>query len=159
MTETGVETQAGCPRWMKLALVVSLMLNVAIIGVVAGFNMKDKGAGSGNRQVDWILKLVPDERRDDTKAHFAEVRDELRGIRAERFEMLDRVVAVMRTEPFEADTFSAVLAERRSNGQASRAIVHERLSILLTEFTPAERAIFADRLEERIARWQKSRGN
>lgn len=160
MTETGVEARLGCPRWMKLALIVSLMLNVAVVGIIAGHNMKDERAkGAGNRQVQWILELVPDDRRDFAKAHFRDVRTRLQDIRAQRQEHLGQIIAAMRIEPFEPERFGAVLAERRNASLASRAIVHERLEALLGEFTPAERAIFAERLEARVSKWREHRTN
>ncbi|MFK7943317.1 MAG: periplasmic heavy metal sensor [Paracoccaceae bacterium] len=161
MTETGIENnKGGCPRWMKLALIVSLMLNVAVVGIYAGFSMQDKRTGeSGNRQVDWILRLVPEDRRDFTKAQFGEVRDQLRSLREERRAKLDEIVSTVRTEPFDADALSVVLEGRRGANLQTKALVHERLIELMAEFSPAERAVFAERLEERVTRWRERRGN
>lgn len=160
MTETGVETKRSCPGWMKLLLVISLMANVGVLGVLAGSLMKDeKGGKGGSRQVQWILELVPDDRRDFTKEHFREVRVPLRDIRSRRMSHLDEIIAAMRNEPFDPEAFATILAERRTSSIESRMIVHERLVALLTEFTPDERAIFATRLEARVTRWRKQREN
>lgn len=157
MTETGVGTsKGGCPAWVKLLLAGSLMLNVLVIGVIAGHQMQDKDAPkSGNRQVDWILRLVPEDRRDFTKAHFAEIREPLRSLRTERRQHLTQIVAAIRTEPFTPDPLTKVLTARRDAGAQTRTLVHERLVILMTEFTPEERAYFADGLEERITLLQR----
>lgn len=163
MTDTGVDTnRGGSPLWMKLLLLGSLMINVAVIGIYAGHQMQDNkgyGAGSGNRQVEWILKLVPDERRDFTKEHFGDVRAQLRSLRQARRSKLNDIVVAVRTEPFVPDTLMKVLTERRAAGSETRTIVHERLVLLMAEFTPEERATFANRLEERIEQLRKRKGN
>lgn len=165
MTETGVETgktSGGCPRWMKLTLIVSLMLNVAVIGMFAGHNMKgdEKAAGgAGNRQVEWILRLVPEERRDYTKAHFGDIRDQMKSLRTERQEKLDDIVAAVRADPFIPDALAAALEDRRAASTQTRTLVHQRLVILMEEFRPEERAVFAERLEERVSNWRQARGN
>ena len=159
MTETGVEKR-GCPFWMKLVLLVSLMLNVAVVGFVATNRMKDdRQAESDDQQIRWILRLVPEDRRDFTKAHFGEVRGQLRSIRDTRRAQLDQIVGALRSEPFAPLQLEEVLATRRADSEAVRSIVHERLVVLLNEFTPAERAEFANGLEEQITRWRERTGN
>ena len=164
MTDTGVETEktrGGCPRWMKLALIVSLMLNVAVIGIIAGHNMKDgaRDPGVGNRQVEWILRLVPEDRRDFTKAHFAEVREPLKSLRTERREKLDEIITAVRADPFLPSELESVLEDRRTASFETRTLVHQRLVELMAVFSPEERAIFAERLEERVSSWRQARGN
>lgn len=160
MTETGVvgKSKGGCPAWVKLLLAGSLMLNVAVIGVITGHQMKDKGDNSGNRQVDWILRLVPENRRDFTKAHFRDIREPLKSLRTERRQHLTQIVTAIRTEPFTADRLTKILTARREAGSRTRSLVHDQLVVLITDFTPDERAYFAKGLEERIAEMQRRRG-
>ncbi|MEM1297830.1 MAG: periplasmic heavy metal sensor [Pseudomonadota bacterium] len=159
MTKTGVvgKSQGGCPGWVKLLLVGSLMLNVLVIGVIAGHQMRDKDDKSGNRQVDWILRLVPEDRRDFTKAHFRDIREPLKSLRTERRQHLTQIVTAIRTEPFTADNLNKILTARRDAGSETRSLVHDRLVVLITEFSPDERAYFAKGLEERIANMQRRR--
>lgn len=148
----------GCPRWAKFLLIASLALNAGAIGFYATMSMKDqRKSDTGSRQIDWILKLVPDERRDFTKAHFRGIRGELRALQAIRNELLDQIVATIRTEPFARETLDEVLADRRSASDTRRRLVHERLADLMAEFTPEERTLFADRLDERLTRLRAQR--
>lgn len=151
-------TGTGCPGWAKLLLIASLALNAGAIGFYATMSMKDGSkSDTGSRQIDWILKLVPDERRDFTKAHFADIRGELRALQATRNELLDQIVSAIRAEPFAPDALDAVLAERRAASLERRNLVHERLVSLMVEFTPEERTVFADRLTERLERLRARR--
>ena len=161
MSEPGVasNSKGGCPAWAKLLLAASLMLNVAVIGVVAGHQMQEKDDKTGNRQVDWILRLVPEDRRDFTKDHFRDIREPLKSLRTERRQHLTQIVTAIRTEPFIPDALTKILTARREAGAQTRTLVHERLVILMTEFTPEERAYFASGLEERITQLQRRRGN
>ena len=155
---TGAEgSTGGCPRWAKILLIGSLALNATVIGLYIAQPMKDKPRGAGNRQIEWILKLVPDERRDFTKAHFADIRGELRAIQNQRGDLLDSIIAVTRAVPFSSDDMEAVLVDRRDASTKRRKLVHERLISLLEAFTPEERAVFADRMEERVAKWREKR--
>ena len=158
MTTSTGGAGARCPAWAKLLLIVSLALNAAVIGLYIAQPMKGKRSASGSRQIEWILELVPDDRRDFTKAHFADIRDELRALREQRSDYLDQIVGIVGKEPFVAEDLDLVLEERRDATVMRRKLVHDRLVSLLSEFSAEERAIFAERLAERIKEWRERRG-
>lgn len=143
----------GCPRWMKFALIGSVAVNLAIAGLFIGNAVRDKpGARGIGNQVEWIIRMVPDHRRDFTKAHFVDIRDDLRVSRKRRDAHLDEIVALIRAEPFDAETLTGALEIRRQSSTARRLLVHDRLVALLSAFTEAERAVFAERLEANLAK-------
>ena len=107
---TGTEgSTAGCPRWAKFLLIGSLALNAAVIGLYIAQPMKDRKGSGQNRQIEWILKLVPEDRRDFTKEIFASIRGDLRVLQDKRIEHFDQIISVIGTEPFMADDLSAAL--------------------------------------------------
>lgn len=158
MTDQTMNTGGGSlPGWMKMALVVSLMLNVAVIGLFIGANMKSDGKreGGANQQIQWILKLVPDDRKDFTKEKFEDKRDELRRTRADRAKQMKAIVAAIRAEPFSPEALEYAMRLRREAGDERRKIVHTQLIAVLGEFSQNERGEFANRLEERLDNWMK----
>lgn len=161
MTEETIQPQGrGCPAWAKILLIGSLALNVAVVGLYAGHAMKDgKDRASGNRQIEWILKLVPEDRRDFTKRHFADARNDLRALNGARLEQLDQIVSAIRNDPFDQAQLESALAGRRDTSLQRREIVHERLLSLMIAFEPEERQFFATGLEARLVTLKERRRN
>ena len=101
------------PLWAKGLLVASLALNVLVMGLFAGHMLKKRDARvMGSQQLSWILKFVPEERRDFTKAHFKQFRGELRAARRAQRETMDRILDTIRTEPFSAEDLQAAMNAR-----------------------------------------------
>ncbi|MEM0990556.1 MAG: periplasmic heavy metal sensor [Pseudomonadota bacterium] len=146
------------PIWMRALLIASLAVNAAIIGVIIGNKLNEPERRGAGQQISWILRMVPEERREFTRSHFGEVRDDLRNSSFDRIGHLERIVTVIRTEPFAAGELRAVLEVRRTSSTDRRVIVHERLVTLLEEFDPAERQVFADNLEMQLERLRRRRG-
>ena len=150
--------RTGCPMWIKALLVVSLAANVAIAGVFAGALMKDKERGhGGSRQVEWILKFVPEERRDEAEALFESRRKELRDLQRSSMDDMTAIVEAIRAEPFSPETLNAALSTRRASRRARDEVVQGGLVELMQNFNAEERTHFADRLEERLVHWKKKR--
>lgn len=143
--------QGRCPAWLKVALVLSLAANVAIVGLFIGSRMQgDKDAYGANRQISWILKLVPEARHEATKEKFEARRDDLRKTQAERNRQLQAIVRAIRADPFSPEELDRAMRLRREAGDERRVIVHSELIEILGSFTPADRQVFADRMEERM---------
>ncbi|MEM9140118.1 MAG: hypothetical protein AAGB15_09830 [Pseudomonadota bacterium] len=152
MSDAPEKTTTGrCPAWMKATLVLSLAANIGIAGLFLGNQMKEKeNAYGANRQIAWILKLVPDEQHDFTKAQFEARRDELRKAHTERDRHMDAIVRAIRAEPFSPEELNRAMRLRREAGDVRRVIVHKELLDVLVAFSRTDRALFADRLEERL---------
>ena len=153
MTDQTTEQPKGkTPGWIKAALVASLVVNVAIIGLFVGGSMKlkERREGGAMRQIQWIVKLVPDEQHDFTKDTFEARRDDLREISADRAKHMKAIVAAIRAEPFSPEALEYAMKMRRDAGVQRREIVHTTLTEVLAKFTQEERVLFADRLDERL---------
>lgn len=135
-------------RWPKILLIVSLAVNVIVIGLFAGHMIQREPQVRGaDNQINWIIKLVPETRRDATKAHFREIRDDVRATYMQRGEHLTAIAAAIKTEPFETTGLQAALQARRDGSKARQELVQTHLVELLAGFTPEERAKFAENLE------------
>lgn len=154
-TENGASTRR-CPVWVKGLLVVSLAANVIVLGLVAGQALKGHGGGdSPDRQVRWIIRLVPENRRDETRAHFREIRDDMRALGQARNERMTDIVDAIRVQPFSEETLQGALGDRRAATLERRVLVQDRLVSLLSGFTDEERATFADNLDDYLKRLEE----
>lgn len=140
-------------RWPKILLILSLAVNVIVIGLFAGHTIQREPSVRGpERQINWIIKLVPEAQRDATKEHFREIRDDVRATYKQRGEHLLAIAAVIRSEPFETSALEAALQARRDGSQARQELVQSHLVELLEGFSPEERTEFAGNLEGFIER-------
>lgn len=143
------------PRWMKIALVVSVALNLAVVGMVAGaalfgpgrdhrLNVREVGFGPFDR----ALSLKDREAlREEFQSRMGGRWTEIKSIRKDLQDML----VALRADPFQPDTLWTLasqqeqrLTERLKLGQK---LLIERVIAMSTE----ERLRFADRLEEEMS--------
>lgn len=153
MSTTDGPVRRSCPGWIKLLLIVSLACNVAIVGLVIGRSLQphnETGSRGPDRVVDWIIGMVPEERRVFALAHFAEARDQILAARAERGPQVAAVVDAIRAEPFDPARVDAALDAMSDGRASSRTVVRERMIALLAQLTPAERDAFARNFAERM---------
>lgn len=159
MTQNGSGgTRQGCPVWMKGLLVLSLVANLAVVGLYVGhtMNKKDKPRGP-NREISWILKMVPEARYEETKAGFDALRDDLRKANGERRRHLVVILETIRREPFVREDLEVVLRKHRETSGMRREIVHTQLVETMAMFSAAERAAFAENLDVQIKRLMQRR--
>lgn len=156
MAEEGT-TRAGCPTWVKLLLILSLAANIAVVGLILGHGMRGKEQVAGNRQVHWIVKLMPEDRREFVEKMFDERRDELRATSANRRRDMRALVTALRAEPFSPETVVSEMRKRRESRDSRNEIIQSTLVEVLTALTPVERAAFADNLEEQLKRRAEKR--
>lgn len=158
MSEQPEHTAQGA-RWPKMLLILSLAANVVIIGLFAGHLMKSEPSARGpDNQIRWIIRLVPEAQRDATKAHFREIRDDVRAAYMQRGDHLTLIADAIRVQPFSVEGLEAALQARRDGAQARQEIVQTHLVSLLESFSPAERAEFASNLDGFLAQLKERAG-
>jgi len=144
------------PRWVKLLLVVSLSINLAIAGLALGHRLKPHGFPE-DRRTAWVYKILPEERHDEARAIFHEKREEM----AERInEMQDvhrRIAAAIAADPLDQAELAAAFAARRDGVMKMHIITQGQLAALLTRMSPKERRQVAERLLERSEKWAERR--
>ncbi|EAR49427.1 hypothetical protein OG2516_15209 [Oceanicola granulosus HTCC2516] len=145
-------------RVMRIVLLLSLALNLAVVGLVAG------AALSGKRFAPprYDLSLGPIGAalsEEDRRAIGARLRDQPglpSGPRARR-RMMEEMLAVLRSDPFDPAPLAEAMAQHRARSaavlEAGQAALLERLAAM----SPAERAALADRLEAGARRPGRSR--
>ena len=153
------------PSWMKLLLIVSLSVNVAIAGVVGGSAIRhwQKGVASGkwqnepglNRQQTRFLRMVPDARREEARAILLAGQEDYEAARETMRAAQQTLVEAIRQEPLNPERLDAALAERRQASGRMWGIGYEQMAEIVRRLDAAERAELAKRLEERTRRWME----
>lgn len=153
-------------RGLRIALYVSLILNVLLMGVLVGGAFRNaRIAELTPMRPDFrqLWRALPEPVQDDLRAHSREQgfhdggrdgdRRPSREERAARIEAMNaRVLAILRAQPFDVDAFSAYLDGDREAAQARIEAARAAFAERVAQMSDAERAEMADRLERNIRR-------
>lgn len=145
------EPPAKGGRGLRIALTLSLALNLLVAGLLAGAMLRDGPAMRSAMVRD--LGFGPFSEaltREDRKALRRALIDrapELRDERKRRLEELGEILVVLRAEPFDPAGFSTLMDGQRSRMAAQLALGHDLLVAHVTAMTAKERQAFAERLE------------
>ncbi|MBD3662502.1 periplasmic heavy metal sensor [Sulfitobacter aestuariivivens] len=150
-------------RLFKIALVVSLALNLLFVGLVAGAAWRFGGGGPSRDHggPDWqgfaapyVWALPKAERR----ALFGELRRvHPRRDRDARRMTYDQMLAALRSDPYDAARVEAILTEQQSGIVALQSAARDRWLGTISEMSDADRVAYADRLEKIIERGPRRR--
>jgi uncharacterized membrane protein len=147
-------------RWIKPVLVVSLALNLAVAGLFAGAvirggpPMRAEFARDGGRDPGLGLLAEGLSRADRMALRRALVKSDpdIGNWRERAGQEFGAILAALRAEPFDPDGLRTVLEAQSGRMQARLDKGRQILVARIAEMTPAERAEFATRLEERVKR-------
>ncbi|WP_424979436.1 periplasmic heavy metal sensor [Leisingera sp. S232] len=142
-------------KWLKLLLAGSLALNLAMIGIAAGAALR-----YGDKDRDWHRRPPPSVGAMIFRQLDAETRESLRqqaggghgSFMQRRHAEGAAVIAALRSSDFDAAALLAVLRTQAESRHVFHTRVQETWVRKLAAMTPAERAVFADRMEQRM-RW------
>ncbi len=147
--------KAGGSRGLRIALGVSVALNLLVAGLVAGAVLRDGGPRDRMlRDLDFgpFTEALSDQDRDALRREFVARSGGFRDARAEMRADFDALLAVLRATPFDAEAARAVLAATQARVQERLTLGQEVLVERLAAMTPEAREAFADRLERRLRR-------
>lgn len=143
-------------RKLKIALAVSLALNLAVVGVVGGAMMKGVAGRHGDmvRDLDFgpFTQAFDAEDRAALRRGFLERAPELRAARKEMRADFAAVLTALRADPFDAAALSAALVGQSARAAKNLAIGQALVAERIAQMTPAARIAFADRLEAGLTR-------
>jgi len=146
-----------CPTWVKLMLGLSLALNLAIVGLVAGMVLRGgpmggKGPAAMGYATPYVIALPRDLRR-----------GVFRGIREDK-SLPDRkarradyraMVKALRATPLDTSAVEALLRKQADGVARVQARGQTAWLNVVTDMSDAERAAYADRIEEVLERGGK----
>lgn len=174
MVDAGPGTGPGAPpggvaplqpagRGLKWALAVSLALNVAVAGLIAGAVLRDGPPhgppGAAPRDISlgpYIAAMTPADRAALREAFLARApgfREARGAMRAD----MRAVAAALRADPLDRDALQAALDRGEGRAREFLSLGQDILFDHLAGLGPAERAAMADRIDE-VARHGPRRG-
>ena len=148
---------SATPRGVKIALALSVALNLAVAGLAVGAWLGDGPHRGMPRDMSFgpfSEALDDDDRKAIRKAllsRLGEFREQRDAARAE-FEAL---LVALRADPFDAGALKTALAALEARNAERLELGRSLIETRLIEMTPEERAAFADRLEKHLRRGGK----
>lgn len=142
-------------KGLRIALAISVALNLAVAGVVAGAAMKhrpDGGRMEMGRELGFGAfseALSRDDRRALREALLAKAPD-LRDNRRQRGQDAQALLAALRADPFAPEALAAIMDSQQQRMESQLQLGQDLLREFLISMTPEARAAFAGRLEERL---------
>lgn len=158
--EPAMEPRRKAPRWMKIVLVLSLMLNVVAIGAVGarawmvhkhgpgGFAMHALGIHS-------FLRQLPSERRDKLRGQFKEARKSLRGQRHQFVTPLKELANALSAPQFDQARLNAAVMALRMTHDSHASGRQDLLLKFVDALTPDERKILGSKILRRVEKMEK----
>lgn len=145
-----METGAGSRR-LKIALGLSLALNLVVAGIVAGAAVRGFGHPPPPMVRDlgfgpFARALSPADREALMQAYREATPDMRDTMRAE----VGALLAALRADPFDAAALQAALSAQDARARERLELGQRLLDERLLSFAPAERQAFADRLQEAL---------
>ncbi len=140
-------------RKTRILLAVSLALNLAIVGVMAGGMLRGRLHG-GSMQMGQDLgfgviaeALRPEDRRALRQALIAHAPD-LRDAQQNKLKDAANLLATLRSVPFDPQSLNAALVTQQDRLAAQLSIGRDVLASYLGSLSDEERLAFAERLEK-----------
>lgn len=144
----------GPRNWTRVALVLSLALNLAVAGIVAGAVLRGHRDGPPrgfDLAVGPVARALSEVDRRAVMRDLMDRRD-LRDDRRDDSAAAAPVLAAVRADPFDPAALSAALDGMRGRARDLEAAAEAALVARVAAMTPAERAAFADRLAQELER-------
>ncbi len=158
MSDTGVQKVPG--KGLRIALAVSVALNLAVAGMAAGSFLHDRGGPAGVRELGFgpFTEALSREDKVALRRSLVAKLPEMRQARHEVMQDSQDLLTASRAEPFVEANLTAVMEAQR-NRMAQRLEVGQGLMRdLLLAMTPEARRAFADRLDGRPHHGRKGDG-
>lgn len=142
------------PRWIRIALAVSVALNLAVAGLAAGAWLREGPRRGMPRDMSFgpFTEALSDADRRELRRALG---DRAPGFREARQEMradLEALLDSLRAEPFDPSAAEAALAAVAQRTTDRLDLGRELMTGRILAMTDAERQAFADRLERGLKR-------
>ena len=140
-------------RLWRGVLVVSLALNLAVIGVVGGAFVSGRLAGAPPHRIDFGLGVVSraltgEDRREIGRA----LRQDTR-LRGHDFRgQMAAIAGALRADPFDAQVLQGLLDDQAAQLSHVQASARQAVVARISAMSPDDRRGFADRLEQELTR-------
>ncbi len=142
-------------KGLRIALAISVAINLAVAGLVAGAMLHHRPDG-GRMDMGRELGFGPfsealsrDDRRALREAFLAKAPD-LRDNRRQRGQDAQALLGALRADPFAPDALTELMDSQQRRMESQLHLGQDLLRTFLISMTPEARLAFAGRLEERL---------
>lgn len=161
-SDGGADPGRKAPFNLRMALMVSLALNVLIIGAVAGTLLIDRhhgwrGHGFKGAALVGFARSLPPERGEVIRQKLESNRTTLAPLRKAEREAKDTARNVLMTEPFDAEKFKAALERAVDADEQEKRARMAQLAEMAATLTPEERRQLHDWFEKRRKHFRRYR--
>ncbi|MFK7938820.1 MAG: periplasmic heavy metal sensor [Roseovarius sp.] len=159
-THTDPAPTSGCPRWLRALLIVSLALNLLIVGLFAGVALGGgKHGGPHPSRLEQIggplTRALSKDERKILGRKMRETYRERTEDRQQQHALMQALIDEMRADPFDREAVAGHMAAQREILQdrvsLGQSILIDRLAMMSAE----KRRAYADRLQEGLDRRRK----
>jgi uncharacterized membrane protein len=149
-------------RKLRIALIVSLALNVLVIGGVAGTLLVSRHhgwKGHGDRAFGLLgfARTLPPERAELIRQRIASEKANLSALRKAERQARDEARSILMEEPFDAEKFKAALSRAAEAEAKEKSARMSLLAETAAGLTPEERRQLHNWFEKRRARSRRDR--
>ena len=146
------DTPAPKRRWMPVLLVISLAVNLLVVGVVLGTALRFKGGDRARIPPGFGPALYHALPRADQKA----LRGQLSDMRSKgshrRSQDFNALSATLRATPFDPNTVAVLLEQQAQVTADLQQALHQQWLARVTSMSDEERQTYADQLEDVVKR-------
>lgn len=153
MTENSAKSpRVRAPRWMRIAFGVSLALNLAVVGLLAGTFARFGGPPShGPGTVNYAMPYVRALPRESQREIFRAVRDQLPRdghSRQARRALYAEMIEALKADPFDPVRVQSILARQNAAAVLVQNAAHIAWLAHISTMTPQARAAYAEEVSE-----------
>lgn len=147
-------TAPATSRGVKIALALSVALNLAVAGLAVGAWLGDGPHKGMPRDMSFgpFSEALDDADRTAIRRALKEKLGEFREQRAAARAEFETLLVALRADPFDAGALKAALAALEARNAERLELGRGLIETRLIEMTPEERAAFANRLEKGLRR-------
>lgn len=148
-------TQPGTSRLFRGILIVSLALNLVIVGLVAGAALSgrwDKGPRGFDLAAGPVAAALLPEDRQAIRDSLRREGSYLRPPRAQIMAQITEILESLRQDTFDSQALERFFEVTHQRGETLRRNAQDALIRQVISMTPQERLAFADRLEQELMR-------
>lgn len=144
---------ARLPRWARIALISSLALNVAVIGLLGGLMIAARDVAVGGLPIDgfrFVAQYLPERDQRELRRRIFSNRAEVEAIRDAMKENREAFLSALRADPFDQDQAAAVMQAQADATIRFSTTARGALIAQIASLSAEERRAFADLIEEEL---------
>lgn len=126
-------------RWLVIALITSLAINLVFIGALAGRIISRQHAGPMPRHLGWMLRELDPQIRQQLLPQMQDYAEQVRPLHKSLRQAQHSLRSVLATEPLDVEALTAALNELQKTSNILQTSMHEEIVTLASQLGPEQR--------------------